>query len=92
MCEGEAGAVMGPGVDVADRLTDMLVAVTISYLGGSRSSSATLVMVAVYPSVHLHAVFPLRGRLSLAHRSASFSRRPVILVEIPQNLLIILTC
>lgn len=34
-------AVMGPGVDVADRLTDRSVALTICYLGGSRSLSLT---------------------------------------------------
>ena len=65
VCEGEAGAVMGPGVDVADRVTDMPVAVTICYLGGSRSPSAALVLVPVYPSVHLRTVFPLCHRLLL---------------------------
>lgn len=70
---------MGPGVDVADRLTDRPVAMTIRYLGGSRPVSVTLLAVLVYLSVHLGVDFPLSHRLflpSLALGSAPLGLLP----------------
>lgn len=49
---------MGPGVDVVDRLTDRPVAMTICYLGGSRSISVTLsIAPSSNLSVHLRVFF-----------------------------------
>ena len=67
-------AVMGPGVDVVDRLTDRPVAMTICYLGGSRSISVTLSIVpSSNLSVHLRVFFPsLIGSSSSTRHSPSF--------------------
>lgn len=50
-------AVMRPGVDVADRLTDRRVAMTILYRETSQFIAVILFIVLVYLSVHLHVFF-----------------------------------
>lgn len=63
VCEGEAGAVPGPGAEAADRLTDVAVAVTTCYLGGRPRRFSTLSSA---------------SGSSLAHRPAPVSHRPLI--------------
>lgn len=48
---------MRPGVDVADRLTDRRVAMTILYRETSQFIAVILFIVLVYLSVHLHVFF-----------------------------------
>lgn len=48
---------MRPGVDVADRLTDRRVAMTILYRETSQFIAVILFIVLIYLSVHLHVFF-----------------------------------